>query len=109
MDLCAEVYRIPHSEFLSWDKLDRDKAIWQFINSRQKCPNCGTKDDEWDPEAGGDLHAYSAKIKRCRGCEVRQMAQESDQAQGRGVYIQMVKNRRNPYGHHRRHGSGDAG
>lgn len=87
-----------HSEFLAADPVDRDKAIWWQIRKLETCPNCGTRDAEWDPLQGGNRHAYGAEVRRCRGCEVKQMAEESDlKAYGKGIFIQMRKNV-NPYG-----------
>jgi len=87
-----------HSQFLAADPSDRDKAIWWLIRQRQACPDCGTREAEWDPLAGGDRHAYGAEMYRCRGCEVLQMAQETDlKPYGRGIHFRMRKNE-NPYG-----------
>jgi hypothetical protein len=97
MTVCAD-YRIPHSEFLGWDPVDRDKAIWWHLRKSETCAGCGTRYDDWDPDKGGSRQAYGAEIHRCRGCEVRESAAESDAAQGRGIYIVMRRNE-NPYGH----------
>lgn len=95
--MCAD-YKIPHSQFLEWDQVDRDKAIWWHIRQAETCSGCGTRDVEWDPERGGSRFAYGAAIRRCRGCEVSEMAQDSDVfKQGRGNKIQMRRNE-NPYG-----------
>lgn len=92
MKVCA-AYRIPHSEFLGWDSLDRDKAIWFMVREAETCPSCGTREVEWDPEQGGNRQAYGAEIRRCRGCEVKQAAEESEDAKvGRGIYVGMRKN-----------------
>lgn len=88
-----------HSEFLAADQADRDKAIWWHIRDMQTCRSCGTREEEWDPAQGGNRHAYGAEIYRCRGCEVRQMAEESDlSVYGKGIQVRMRKNL-NPYGH----------
>lgn len=97
MTVAAE-YHLMHSEFLEKDQEDRDKAIWWHIRKRETCSNCGTREVEWDPLEGGDRHAYGAEIRRCRGCEVKQMAEDSDlSVYGRGIYISMRRNT-NPYG-----------
>jgi hypothetical protein len=68
---------IPHSMFLGretgpqWTDDDREKALWWLIHDREKCPNCGTRPDEFDPEEGGDPHAYEWHSSHCRGCEIR--------------------------------------
>lgn len=95
----AHEYRMMHSEFLAKDKDDRDKAIWWYIRQKQTCPACGTRETEWDPTKGGNYHAYGAELYRCRGCEVKQMAEESDlRPYGRGIHIRMRKND-DPYAH----------
>ncbi|MFE6126724.1 hypothetical protein ACFQ6Q_00405 [Streptomyces sp. NPDC056437] len=33
------------------------------------CPQCGTREDEWDPDLGGDPYAYTAQARKCFGCE----------------------------------------
>jgi len=33
-----------------------------------RCPDCGTRLDEWDPKKGGDRHAYIPQIFTCPGC-----------------------------------------
>lgn len=92
MKVCAE-YKIRHSSFLRWSQLDRDKAIWYMVRKAETCPSCGTRENEWDPEQGGNRQAYGTDICRCRGCEVKQMAEESDAAKvGRGVYVKLRKN-----------------
>lgn len=86
-------YKIPHSEFLGWDPLDRDKAIWFSVRQSERCPGCGTREREFDPEQGGSRVAYRTEIRRCRGCEVKQAAEESEDAKvGRGVYVALVRN-----------------
>lgn len=96
MTVC-EQYRIPHSTFLDWDEDDREKAIWWMIRQKETCPRCGTRDREWDETVGGDRNAYGAEVRRCRGCEVKEMAEAADLSEyGKGIYIAMRKNDR-PY------------
>ncbi|MEV1245082.1 hypothetical protein [Nonomuraea sp. NPDC049750] len=92
LDVCA-AYRIPHSEFLRWDADDRDKAIWHHIWRQEECQHCRTRDEEWDESRGGYRYAYVAEKRRCRGCEVKEAAQETVTAEdGRGVYVAMIRN-----------------
>jgi hypothetical protein len=98
MAVCAE-YRVPHGYFLGgpfrWTQLDRDKAIWWHVRQKQTCSQCGTREEEWDPELGGDRQAYGAEYRRCRGCEVKAMAEDALTSDfGRGIYISMRKNDR---------------
>lgn len=62
---------LPHSEFLRWDADDRDKALTWLMHDLERCPSCGTRPEDWDPEHGGDRHAYAWEPRACRGCEVK--------------------------------------
>jgi hypothetical protein len=95
LDVCR-AYQIPHSEFLSWDKDDRDKAIWQYVRERQTCKRCGTREAEWLESEGGHRHAYTPVLKRCPGCEAMETyrANIDESKQGKGVYIALVPTRR---------------
>ena len=42
--------------------------MW-MMEQRLKCPDCGTRRDETDPEYGGDMHAYHALGFVCMGCK----------------------------------------
>lgn len=88
-------YKIPHSEFLSWSRSDRDKAIWWHVREQERCGSCGTRKAEWDPEQGGDRLAYTAVKQRCPGCEAQQRAETSiSKSDGKGIHVQMVRNPR---------------
>lgn len=95
MAVCAD-YKIPHSEFLSWSRSDRDKAIWQWVRQREACPSCGTRPDEWDPEKGGRRLAYVARKRRCLGCAAKQQVEESiePEKEGRGVHVVLERGKR---------------
>lgn len=71
MAACARL-GISHSHFLGgppvFTQADRDKAVWYEIHERTRCPSCGTRPEEWDPEQGGHDHAYTWEIHRCWGC-----------------------------------------
>lgn len=93
MTICAN-YRIPHSEFLSWEKDDRDKAIWHHIDKLTRCGSCGTHPNEWNPAHGGNPFAYIASRTHCRGCQV--LAVERDRidkepTKVRGTYVTLRK------------------
>lgn len=77
---------IPHSVFLGWDKEDRDRALWWHIRHAETCPNCGTRAEEWDPERGGDFHAYGADFAACRGCEVKARGQDEMDSAPKGEF-----------------------
>lgn len=92
MAVCA-AYQVPHSQFLGWDKPDRDKAIWWHIRSNEACGSCGTRRAEWDPEQGGHGEAYVATPSRCPGCEQIELARDSPEASaGRGVQVLLKPN-----------------
>lgn len=40
------------------------------------CPQCGTRESDWDPDLGGDPYAYEASVHKCWGCEEIQHAQK---------------------------------
>ncbi|WP_187234209.1 hypothetical protein [Actinomadura sp. HBU206391] len=87
-------YRIPHSEFLSWDEYDREKAIWWMVRERQRCRGCGTRPEEWDPEQGGHKDAYSAGTRMCPGCFHLETAREAGNGkQATGIHL-VLKPRR---------------
>lgn len=71
---------IPHSHFLGgpprWDPDDRDKALAWHLHELERCPSCGTRPEEWDPERGGDRNAYVGEARHCRGCEVKAQADD---------------------------------
>lgn len=93
MGVAAE-YRIPHSEFLSWDASDRDKAIWWHLQQRNTCSRCGTRPEEWSSERGGHRHAYVATETICRGCQVLEAATDAVQKdkgpRERGLHIALI-------------------
>lgn len=94
MAVCA-AYRIPHSQFLAWPEDDRDKALWWHAREAERCPHCGTRAAEWDPEQGGDRRAYVAEQVVCRGCqqlEARRAAAKTADAHG----VQFVLTRHVP-------------
>lgn len=68
--LCHD-WGIPHSRFLSWPDLDQDKALAYADYRASVCQGCGTRAVEWEPERGGDRHAYVASTQTCPGCQVR--------------------------------------
>lgn len=57
---------IPHSVFLNWAPDDQDKALAWAKDQASRCPNCGTRQEDWDR----DRFAYIAETRQCPGCEV---------------------------------------
>lgn len=81
---------IPHSEFLSWDVVDQDKALaWQREQAKV-CRGCGTRKEEWDR----DKFAYVGEIECCPGCELLEQEKEhmKDQEErgARGLSARLV-------------------
>lgn len=69
MSYCAPI-GLPHSQFLSWDQDDQDKALAFTVEQRRACSGCGTVTDDWFDEEGQDrvIPPYVAKTKYCPGC-----------------------------------------
>lgn len=90
MEYCAPL-GIPHSEFLRWDKDDRDKAIAWQLRKMATCPRCGTRHEEWEE----DHNAYVGEERQCRGCEVRERTEAAIPKDDprRGVYVTLRKRR----------------
>ncbi len=85
MNYCAPI-GLRHSEFLSWDRDDRDAAIVWALRRSQSCPGCGVHPDEWDPAEGGHRAAFVAEVVACPGCaavETRQNRMGRDRDKGR--------------------------
>ncbi|WP_098894148.1 hypothetical protein [Streptomyces sp. t99] len=96
LELCDR-WGIPHSAFLgagdgTWSAADRAKALAYRELDRQTCPDCGTRGEEWDEEAGGDRFAYIGTTSRCPGCEL--VAHERDHVpegqHGYGVKVGLL-------------------
>ncbi|MEU6925461.1 hypothetical protein [Streptomyces sp. NPDC046631] len=56
------------------------------------CPQCGTRESEWDPDLGGDPYAYVASSRRCFGCEEIQRVQKHipDGQAGAGMKVVLL-------------------
>lgn len=76
---------IPHSEFLSWDEDDQDKALAYQHEQSIRCGECGTSRAEWED----DPLAYMGDAWTCMGCETIELEQENTadarEAGARGV------------------------
>ena len=89
--LCHD-WGIPHSRFLGWPEIDQDKALAYADYHAGVCKGCGTRAEEWEPERGGDRHAYVASTMTCPGCQVRgdlerQLADSGYEVSGRYVVL----------------------
>lgn len=55
-----------------------------------KCNRCGSAQWEWDPELGGDPHAYVALPMKCPGCAELDIGREvigDDKSPGTSVQL----------------------
>lgn len=84
MTFCNE-QAMPHSEFLSWDQDDRDKAVAQMMEKSGYCSLCGTAEWEWEENP----HAYTPEERVCRGCYMKESASE-DAGSMHGTSIELV-------------------
>lgn len=69
-----------------------------MLREAERCPGCGTRPAEWDPNRGGHPAAYTAGGRVCPGCFNVETAREKWQNQA-GVHVVL-----NP----RRGGAADA-
>lgn len=94
--MVCRAYQLPHSAFLGWCKDDRDKAIWEYVRSVERCPSCRTREAEWSEADGGDRNAYRAEKCRCRGCELLEQARDlvDDKKDGKGIHVRLVRTER---------------
>lgn len=77
-----------------WTQTDRDKAVWLEIHRRESCSECGTREQEWDPDMGGHDYAYRPQLRKCWGCARKAEAQErvKDEDARKGVRVVLVRN-----------------
>jgi len=88
---------IPRSHYLGgplvWTDEDRQAAQWWLMHDKAKCPNCGTRPEEWDPSRGGHDHAYTAEFRKCWGCVSKQDAEKHIDEKDRGaVWVALQRN-----------------
>lgn len=96
MDYCGPL-GLPRSEFLRWDRDDRDAAIVWAMRRAAACQSCGTRPEEWDPEQGGSDFAYVAEIRGCRGCETRESAQKQITKDApAGMHVVLIRHEEAP-------------
>ena len=68
---CAD-HGLPHSTLLEWDPEDRAKLMAHLMEQSYICQSCGTSRLEWDE----DMDAYEAVVTMCRGCLIKDAAQD---------------------------------
>lgn len=83
---------IPLSQFLTWPQDDQDAALLWQSHEGQRCTGCGTHPHEWDPERGGNPHAYMAGLRYCPGCARSASLANSEQAKhaGHGFHVVLT-------------------
>ncbi|MGS2592119.1 hypothetical protein [Streptomyces hebeiensis] len=96
LELCDR-WGIPHSQFKGagtgrWTARDREKALAYRAYQRTVCPQCGTRESDWDPDLGGDPYAYVAQVHKCWGCEELQARQKEipEGAAGAGLKVVLL-------------------
>lgn len=77
---------LPHSEFLSWEDEDQDKALAYLRDKATVCGGCGTRPREW----AGDRFAFVAQHSVCPGCEVLEMEPDNVHENQKGVRYFLV-------------------
>lgn len=60
---------------MDWDPDDQAKALAFLIEEGQRCQMCGTADWEWQD----NKYAYEPTAKFCKGCYLKDTAQEDSQ------------------------------
>lgn len=87
MAIC-EKYKVNHSAFLDWPEEDQDLAIAQHLRELDHCPRCHTSESKWQK----NRFAYKPEVRRCRGCEMRQLQEDDLQTQKgtAGMFVVMV-------------------
>lgn len=64
MRVCKE-WRIPHSQFLSWEPEDQAKALAHYVFEARRCTACGVHPEDWpDPT----VPVFEATSDVCPGC-----------------------------------------
>ena len=83
---------IPRSRFLRWPQRDQDDAMAWALHERTRCPSCGTRPEDWDPEQGGRDDAYRAELHKCWGCDAKASAEKKiREDMGPGVFVTLVR------------------
>ena len=73
---------IPHSTFLEWSDLDREKALVWMVDDMSRCRGCGISSADPDP--------YHVDLYRCPHCEELQGEKIDVKTDGLGMYKRMV-------------------
>jgi len=76
---------------------------WQ-METAERCPDCGTYYEEWDPKTGGHVHAYYARSLYCLGCKAKadlHAAVQENQGKGEksvtnGLQVRLERNENAP-------------
>lgn len=85
---------IAHSEFLSWDDLDQDKAIAWLGFEKSRCPGCNTFPHEYLDDEGRVLNQppYIVYSERCYGCVGIEDKNKEIGANKVGYHLRMIPN-----------------
>jgi hypothetical protein len=77
---------IPHSRFLDWSDDDQDKAIAFLRDQRNRCPNCGTREEDW----AEDKFAFVGWHDRCLGCEAVEQERKNIPEGALGMRVKLL-------------------
>ncbi|TXS39692.1 hypothetical protein EAO77_36100 [Streptomyces sp. t39] len=97
LELCDR-WGIPHSQFIgagdgTWTVRDREKALAYQAYQRTVCPQCGTRDDDWDHGGDDGEDQYAVTVQKCVGCEViadKQKDLERDGTSLHGIKVGLM-------------------
>ena len=91
MDYCGP-RGIPLSVFLDWPVEDQDAALaWQSLENA-RCPGCGTRTVDWEPELGGSRTAWTPSIRVCQGCvQLERTRDQHADSKFRGLHIELTR------------------
>jgi hypothetical protein len=88
--------QISHSHYLggpaAWTDADRALAEAYVEWKNGFCPDCGTREEMWDPKQGGHRHAMVAETHRCPGCELKEQLRSQLPSDSKGVHVRLVPN-----------------
>lgn len=96
MDYCGPA-GIPHSVFVGWDADDQDKALAWLTDQQSRCPQCGSRPEEWltaDGEKEVHPPPYEVESFVCWGCrhtdEYRKHLDEEGVRAGHHIVLQRT-------------------
>lgn len=73
---------------------DEDRALVEAFTEWKAgtCPDCGTRDEWWDPAQGGHRFAFLGETRRCIGCGIKEQERAQIPKDERGIHVHLVPN-----------------